>query len=254
MQEQENATINTIAELSYLVDKDKRFWDEDETTVIYRGHGARSFKLIPKVGRAKAPHDSATPGKVNEELILELFRNQSVDRLAAPCANDWELLALAQHHGLPTRLLDWTRSPLVALYFAVCEEFETRYDGTTNQKGKPKREDAEIIAWRCAKIGLKDLKNRLANNSPFEIDHTIRYVPRIVTPRLRVQKGLFTVHHKPKQDYEPPGRVVRIRIPYKKREKLKESLFYHGIDESVLFPDDLGALARHIEWCQTKSY
>ena len=240
--------IATLGELSELVDQDKKFWDKSTTTVIYRGHGAKSFGLRPKAGRVTAPPDSATPGKVNEELMLELFRNQSVDRLTTPCLHDWELLAIAQHHGLPTRLLDWTRSPLVALYFAVCKECETR-----SSEGKPEREDAEIIAWTCEKHSLKDTREFMAKHDPFSILETIRYVPRIVTLRLRVQKGLFTVHHDPWNDYQPPGRVVRFRIPYEKRKHLKESLFYHGIDESVLFPDRDG-LAHHIEWCQTDSY
>jgi hypothetical protein len=249
-------TITTIAELSELVGSRKQsgsaglresFWDDKKTTVIYRGHGAKSFELKPKVGRLKPPHDSAT-GEVNEELILKLFRNQSVDRLLTPCVDDWELLALAQHHGLPTRLLDWTRSPLVALFFAVRYECEKR-----NKDGQPKEEDAEIIAWSCDKRDLEHQDAFLAREKPFRIRKTIRYVPRIVTPRLRVQKGLFTVHHEPKEVYKPPpDQVFRIRIPYNRRKDLKESLFYHGIDESVLFPDDLDALARHIEWCQTE--
>jgi hypothetical protein len=255
---QKRFTITTIAALSCLVET--LFRDDKQTTVIYRGHGAESFKLLPKIGRPKPSENSAT-GQVNEDLIFQLFRNQSVDRLITPCANDWELLALAQHHGLPTRLLDWTRSPLVALYFAVCEEFETR-EGT-RQEGKAKEEDAQIIAWRCNKITLADHKDCLEKHSPFEICNVIRYVPRMVSPRLRAQKGLFTVHPKPMEDYKLPARdmvfpardmVFRICIPNKTRRLLKKSLFYHGIDESVLFPDDLGALARHIEWCQTDTH
>lgn len=241
-------TITTIAALSDLVEKN--FQDHKKTTVIYRGHGAESFKLLPKIGRPKPPKppENSATGQVNEALIFQLFRNQSVDRLITPCANDWELLALAQHHGLPTRLLDWTRSPLVALYFAVCKEFETR-EGT-KQEGNAKDEDAEIIAWRCPEITLAVQKN-----SPFKISNVKRYVPRIVSPRLRAQKGLFTVHPKPMEDYKlPDSDIVRIRIPNKERRQLKKSLFRHGIDESVLFPDSLDALARHIEWCQTDSH
>jgi hypothetical protein len=242
-----NDMISTIAELSELVSSGGNFWDNKLTTVIYRGHGARSFQLKPKVGRATAPPNSAT-GEVNEELILELFRNQSVDRLSTPCADQWELLALGQHHGLPTRLLDWTRSPLVALYFAVFKEYEA-----FDKDGKPKEEDAEIIAWRCEKKSLEDQDKLLEERgSPFRIEETIRYVPRIVTPRLRVQKGLFTVHHDPRNVYVPPSgdKVQRICVPYGKRKDLKKSLFHHGIDHSVLFPD-LDGLTRHIEWCQT---
>lgn len=234
--------VTTIAELSELVES--RFKDNRQTTVLYRGHGAVSFKLLPKVGRRSPPANS-TSATVNEGLMLELFRRQSIDRLAVAAADDWELLAIAQHHGLATRLLDWTRSPLVALYFCVCKECETR-----DSDGRPSCEDAQIIAWRCLK---EDLSKQLPKNGPFKIDRTIRYVPRIVSPRLRAQSGVFTVHSNPTQIFQHSKELVRIRIPYLKRKSLKDSLFRHGIHEAVLFPD-LDGLARHIEWCQTKSY
>ena len=176
--------------------------------------------------------------------MLELFRRQSVDRLEVAAADDWELLAVAQHHGMATRLLDWTRSPLVALYFAVCKECETR-----NKDGRPLCEDAEVLAWRCTK---KDLTKPLPKSGPLRIKETIRYIPRIVTPRLRAQGGVFTVHSTPTKDLQPK-RLVRVRIPYKERKPLKDSLFRHGVHEAVLFPD-LDALARHIEWCQTRGH
>jgi len=238
-----DATITTIARLSALVES--HFKDNKSTTVIYRGHGAVSFKLVPKVGRLQ-PNANSGRKTVNEELMLELFRRQSVDRIPVPAANDWELLAIAQHHGMATRLLDWTRSPLVALYFAVCIECESRHGD-----GHPKREDAEIIAWRCPK---EDLTKQLPGSGPLKIERPIRYIPRIVTPRLRAQSGLFTAHQVPTDELHPdPGTVTRMRIPHDERQPLKVSLFRHGIHENVLFPD-LDGLARHIQWCQTKCH
>ena len=233
--------VCSIAKLSELVES--QFKDDKGTTVLYRGHGAASFRLRPKVGRL-LPTPNSSKKTVNEDLMLELFRRQSADRLEVAAQHDWELLAVAQHHGLPTRLLDWTRSPLVALYFSVCKEFESR-----DPDGRPLREDSEILAWRVPK---ESLSQPLPKCGPLKIKETIRYIPRIVTSRLRAQGGVFTVHPAPTQVFVPGG-LVRLRIPYNSRKELKASLFRHGVHEAVRFPD-LDGLARHIEWCQTKCH
>jgi hypothetical protein len=95
-------------------------------------------------------------------------------------SDEWMVLWLAQHHGVPTRLLDWTRSPLVATYFAV---------ESTND-----RDAAVWVIW-----GFDGIEQ--PPSSPFEVTKMMKVSPLAITPRVQAQSSVFTVH--------PDGRDVR---------------------------------------------
>jgi hypothetical protein len=85
---------------------------------VYRGVGDGRWPMLTsldRLGGTEPPHTKCDL----EEHVLRNFARYSRPHVAEPARSDWELLAAAQHHGVPTRLLDWTYSPLVAAHFAT---------------------------------------------------------------------------------------------------------------------------------------
>lgn len=197
---------------------------------IFRGEPSSSYTLRPKAGRVgkergsprKKPYDPA-----HEREALGLFKQRARQYIGHTPSSDLEWLAIAQHHGMPTRLLDWTESLLVAAYFATVEA------GT--------RGNAVIYGLSGFRPVTKEDEKR-----PFDLTNPGVYRPPHIVPRLPAQRSAFTVHPDPTTEFLPPD-LFRWVVKKDTCVPIKRILDACGINESSLFPD-LDSLSRYIAW------
>jgi hypothetical protein len=211
---------------------------------LFRGHRSARWRLTPTLGRLPIRSDR-TFRDVERELV-DRFKAQRLPYLQRDASkdDDWDTLAVAQHHSLATRLLDWTTNPLVALWFAV-------------HGSAAGAEPGAVFAFVPAP---SDFADRQAE-TPYEVRKTRFFRPSDLTQRIIVQSGWFSVHrfHLPR-DVSGPGRFstldrvtsyknrfTQILIPAAAFGAIRRELDMLGVNEATLFPD-LDGLSRHLNW------
>jgi hypothetical protein len=156
---------------------------------------------------------------------MDSFKREAISFLQHEPIDELEWLAVAQHYGLATRLLDWTQNPLIPLYFAVESHHEM---------------DGDI--W-C--MGFPSTNNCLSHSTNFSQRITLTksrrlYFPRHVFARAINQAGCFTIHENPTPLEEANEFLLnifmRIRIKANNMAAIINQLFHVGIHKGFIYP------------------
>ena len=209
----------------------------------FRGVADRNYDLKTTLMRLGGNYSRLEPHIIRgfqKYAHLEMHEQSSI----------WNWLSLAQHHGLTTRLLDWTYSPWVALHFATDKHFDR--DGAiwcvnfteTNKFLSPRLRhrleltDARVFTTQMLQAEVRSLEEFDGQkNAPF----VVFFEPPSLDSRIVNQYALFSVISDPKtamDDWFPdaPNLWRRIIIPAHLKWEIRDKLDQAGINERVLFP------------------
>lgn len=229
-----------IEDVSALVSALTKHIDGVQGPIWYRGQADKDWKLTPKLLRSL--------GTRPESYYMNRFK-QDAALIANPMPqNSFEWLFLMQHYGAPTRLLDWTESPLVALYFAASELAETEgalwvlLPHALNMRSMYSP-DYEFEVPSFEDEHLKPYKpESIAQESKTRLIPMAAIAPRNST-RMQAQRGVFTVNHRDDKPLEeslngtPVDYVWRYLISPNAKSTIIRELQMLGVNRFQLFPD-----------------
>jgi hypothetical protein len=226
-------------------------------TGVYRGGSDASRPLLTsldRLGGVNPPHSK----RDLEEHILRNFIRYSRPHFASPPVNEWEMLVAAQHHGVPTRLLDWTYSPLVAAHFATSDAHVGRSRAIWRLDWQ--RMHAAFDLPKLALL-IEDLARTFGSETePFtpwtlfqtskgrQREQTRHFACMIEPPsldaRIIAQAAVFTLCTDTSQPFdaflEAAGlapALTKFVIPEAEAARFRDQLDLVGIDERRVFPD-----------------
>lgn len=211
----------------------------------YRGQASSGWHLLPGIWRP--PFDRPNTEKHLIHVFMAMGRTRSSSCPASTSVCEW--LPFAQHHRLPTRLLDWTASPLTAAYFAVAREYQNEAS-----EGKP----AAIWALNWARLNRNQVGRRglaglgteearavfaaaLADDNPAEkTNKTLALLVEQTNLRMLTQQAGMTIHGTKVPLDQLGGAedfVMKFEICAGQKDWFHTSLAVVGVRRSVLFPD-----------------
>jgi hypothetical protein len=244
----QNQVENVTSFLGQVKAINEKWLPADENVVgpWFRGQGNAEWSLVPKFYR------ECDQTRDTEDEIREEFAQRGPAFCESVPSGDWDWYFLMQHHGAPTRLLDWTDGALIALFFAVRDS-----TGLTdaavwmldpfwlNRRTLKK----DVVISPSASGALADDKRRLRTwlHPRFKpksrlSQNPIAIYPGHIAQRISTQRSCFTIHGANPAGLEeqavwPQSRLVKFTIPSFYTLRLRKELQICGVDEATAFPD-----------------
>lgn len=285
--EQKEETIRSLADLLVILGNS----DLDQGTSLkyyFRGESIYGRPLIPKIARNSILlGENGMPGLIRENSTIREIQSRLLQRLKRYAVHvylqnnrpwqgeqpsDWEWLSVAQHHGLPTLLLDWSINPLVALYFSAWK-YSGEKDGVFYQMELQDKgfRDKHNLTVRVGQIKNRFNEDEISSNfegkeMPFvEARNALIIVPLVFTRRIEAQSARFIyagymIKDKNKVKAEsiksnnsefytdsaldkqsnkrlPWKKITKYKIPAESKASLLRQLRNAQIHHGTLFPD-----------------
>lgn len=267
-------SIGEILDLSRSIAKTWAPLPGEPAEIWFRGQPRSDYALVPGIYRI-----ANEVFNYNEGSMFERFKAKAAPFVDHRIRSDWDWYFLAQHHGLPTRLLDWTASLPASVYFAISKIFET---GDRRQYDQAREcaiaesifDDESPCVWllEAASLnyfscGSEDDRSVFSVGGPF----TSKYLPGVIdnysteaqfplsilppqnNTRIAAQQGTFTIHGTSKVGIEQVDsdltaiKLAKIVLDRANLAFIWRDLELMGVDRVSIFPE-LSSVSYHVCW------
>lgn len=230
--------IRSIQDLLLALEEDNANYDG---SIWYRGQADKGWPLMPGYLRLVRPPSEST--------LIKRFKQSAAMLIQNTPSQSFDWLFLMQHYGVPTRLLDWSESPLVALYFSVEDESDhvgvdaalwSLRPSELNKNAGINNADEEFFIPSFEDIELANYSvENLGQNQRTQLRPLATIATRNNT-RIQAQHGVFTIHHHERTPIEGVGdssHVIKYVIPSNCKSALLKQLSLLGFTKFQLFPE-----------------